>query len=336
MVVRMAEVLSQQQIDALLGKLQTGDADIKEIEKQSEAQKIKDYDFLSPKKFTKEQMRLLQSIFENFGRLLALSLSAQLRVSSQAEVLQVEEEEYREFSNALSDSVLVSLMGLHSNTYRVEDKQIMIEMSRPISFCILDKLLGGDGSGYQVNRDYTEIELSLLKYEFEQFTGLLKDAWSNYFDLSFSVDSLETNPQMIQSFQQDESAAIVVLELTLNDLKGNLNICLPAISLEEIFKSYDAKFIKLNKHGDPEMEKRQREYIMDELRDTPLKVSAILGQTDVPIRDLLALQPGDIIPLDTKAEPGTVTVNVEKIHWFKGTMGVKKKNYAVKIDKVLQ
>lgn len=336
MVVRMAEVLSQQQIDELLGSLQSGNADINDIEKQSEEQKIKEYDFLSPKKFTKEQMRLLQNVFDSFSRLLSLYLSGQLRMACQVEILQIEEEEYREFSNALNDSVLISLMGLHSKTYNVEDKQILLEMSRPISFCILDKLLGGDGSGYAVDRDYTEIELSLLDYLFKQFAGLMKDAWTNYFDISFSMDSIETNPQMIQFVQPDESAAIVVLDITLNDLHGNLNICLPAISLEEIFKSFDAKFIKANKKINPDVEKENRENILEQLGDTQLTVSAMLGGAQVPLQDLIVLKPGDIIPLDTKVQPGSATVKVEKLEWFKGTIGTQDRRYAIRIDKVLQ
>lgn len=331
----MAEVLSQKQIDELLGNLQSGNTDISEIEEQTASQKIKDYDFLSPKKFTKEQIRLLQSIFEGYARMLSLYLSSQLRVSCQAEVLQVEEEEYREFGNALSDSVLVSILGLHSETYHVEDKQILLEMSRPISFSILDKLLGGNGSGYLINRDYTEIELSLLNYLFKQFASLLKDAWSNYFDLSFSMDSIETNPQMIQSIQPDESVAIVVLNITLNDLQGNLNVCLPAGSLEELFKSYDAKFIKTNKHDDPEEEQKRRDEILQQLEGTPLTVSGILGSAEVPVGELLELRPGDIIPLESKVGPESVTVNVEKLEWFKGSLGTLRKNYAVKIDKTL-
>jgi flagellar motor switch protein FliM len=330
----MAEVLSQKQIDELLGSLQSGNADIMEIE-ETAAQKIKEYDFLSPKKFSREQIRLLQSIAENFARLLSLSLSGQLRTACQVESLQVEEEEYREFSNALSDSVLVSVLGLHSQTYNVEDKQILLEMSRPISFSIIDKLLGGDGSGYRINRDYTEIELSLLTYLFKQFTSLMKDAWSGYFDLSFSMDEIETNPQMMQSVQQDESVAIIVLRVTLNDLQGNLNICLPASSLEEIFKSYDAKFVKANKKDDAETEKKRRDNILLQLRDTPLTVTAVLGNAEVTLSDLLNLRPGDIIPLDTHVAPGAITVNVEKLPWFQATMGRLGKKYAVKIEKAL-
>lgn len=336
MVVFMAEVLSQQQIDELLGNLQSGNTDIKEIEEQTTAQKIKEYDFLSPKKFTREQIRFLQNIFESFARLLSLYLSGQLRISCQAEVLQVEEEEYKEFGNALNDSVLVSVMGLHSSEYNIEDKQILLEMSRPISFSILDKLLGGNGSGYLINRDYTEIELSLLEYLFKQVTGLLKDSWNNYFDVGFSMDSIETNAQMIQFIQPDESVAIVVVEIMLNDLKGNLNICLPASSLEEIFKGFDSKYVKVNKRDDPKVEKRRKDNILLQLKDTPLTVAAVLGETEVTLKELLELRSGDIIPLDTHVSDGSITVNVEKLHWFTGTIGTKKKNYAVRIDKVLQ
>ncbi|QAT50681.1 flagellar motor switch protein FliM [Caproiciproducens sp. NJN-50] len=331
----MAEVLSQQQIDDLLGSLQSGSMDFQEIEEQSSGPKVKDYDFLSPKKFTREQIRLLQNIFESFSRLFSLHLSGVLRMNCQAEVLQVEEEEYKEFGNALSDSVLIGVMGLHSAEYGIEDKQILVEMTRPISFCILDRMLGGSGTGYQVDRDYTEIELSLLNYLFQQIAPILKDAWGNYVDVEHTLDGIETNSQLIQFIQPDESAAIVVIEVTLNDLKGNINICLPASSLEEIFKIFDSKYVKINRKLDPAVEKQRREQILESLKDTPLTVSALLGKTEITLRDLLELQRGDVIPLESPVADDSVVLQVEKLRWFTGRIGVKKKNYAVKIGKVL-
>ncbi|XOQ43504.1 MAG: Flagellar motor switch protein FliM [Clostridium sp.] len=331
----MAEVLSQQQIDDLLGSLQSGSMDFQEIEEQTSGQKVRDYDFLSPKKFTREQIRLLENIFESFSRLFSLHMSGMLRMNCQAEVLQIEEEEYKEFANALTDSVLIGVIGLHNQDYNIEDKQILVEMSRPISFSILDRMLGGDGSGYNVDRDYTEIEISILNYLFQQISPLLQDAWGNYVDVEHTMDGIETNAQLIQFIQPDESAAIVVIEVTLNDLKGNLNICLPASSLEEIFKIFDSKYVKVNRKVDPEQEKRRKEQIMESLKDTPLTISAVLGKSEVTLKDLLELQQGDIIPLDTPAGSDSIVLEVEKLKWFTGQIGVKKKNYAVKIGKVL-
>lgn len=331
----MAEVLSQQQIDELLGSLQSGDMDFQEIEEQTSGPKIKDYDFLSPKKFTREQIRILQNVFESFSRLFSLHMSGLLRMNCQAEVLQVEEEEYKEFGNALSDSVLIGIMGMHNAEHGIEDKQILMEISRPVSFSILDRMLGGGGSGFKVDRDYTEIELSLLNYLYQQIVPIMRDAWANYIDMDHTMDGIETNSQMIQFIQPDESAAIVVIEVTLNDLKGNLNICLPASSLEEIFKIFDSKYVKMNRKLDPEQEKRHREYIMESLKDTPLTVSAVLGNTEITLKDLIELQCGDVIPLDSSTDGDSVVLQVEKLKWFTGQIGVKKKQYAVKIGKVL-
>ena len=331
----MAEVLSQQQIDELLGNLQSGNTDITEIEENFSAKKVKDYDFMSPKKFTREQLHLLQNIFENFARLFSLHLSSMLRMPCQAEILQVEEEEYKEFGNALTDSVLVSVMSMNSLSNKIEDKKMLVEVSRPISFSILDRLLGGDGSGYNIDRDYTEIEISILDYFFKQIANILNEAWNNYIDLTHNMDSIETNSQLIQFVQQDESVAIIVVEITLNELKGNMNICLPAASLEKIFKVFDSKYIRADKKTDPEETEKNRQHILEALKDTPLTVSAKLGSTEVTLKDLLDLSYGDVIPLNSSVGGDSIILSVEKLNWFSGKIGIKKKNYAVKIGKVL-
>ena len=333
----MAEVLSQQQIDELLGNIQSGSVDFQEIEEQTSSKKIKEYDFLSPNKFTREQLRFLQNIFENFSRLISLHLSSLLRLNCEAEVIQVEEEEYREFMNAQGDSTLIGVMGMHSPEHGIEDKQILMELSRQISFSILDRMLGGDGGGYAIDRDYTEIELSLLEHLFRQVATILKNAWNNYIDMDYSMDGLETNSQLVQFIQPDESVAIVVIEVALGDvLKGNMNVCLPATSLEAVFKVFDSKYIKFNRKVDPEQEKERREHIMDSIKDTSLTVSALLGKAQINLRDLLQLQAGDIIPLDTLVEDDSIVLQVDRLKWFAGKIGVQKKNYAVKIGKVLQ
>lgn len=331
----MAEILSQAQIDELLGSLQSGDMDLEEVEEQGSNKKIKEYDFTSPKKFTREQLRLLSNIFDSFARLFSLHLSSMLRVSCQMEVLQVEEEDYREFNNALSDSVLVGIINMSSRQYRIEDKQMLLEMARPISFSIVDRLLGGDGSGYALDRDYTEIELTLLDYLYKQVATILKNSWNNYMEIDHELDMLETNSRMIQIIQPDEACAIVVLEITLEGLKGNVNICLPSTALDSVFKVFDSKYVKLPKKGDKEQEQLRRDSILDAISDSSLSVSAELGKVDVSLQDLLNLQPGDIIPLRNAAN-GSVLLKVEGLPWFTATIGNKKKKYAVKIDKVLE
>ena len=332
----MAEILSQQQIDELLGSLQSGDVDFKDVETQSNGPKVKEYDFMSPKKFSREQLKLLDNIFDNFSRMLSLQLASMLRISCQMEILQVEEEDYKEFNNALNDSVLVAMIGMHNQEHRIDDKQILLELSRPISFSIIDRMLGGNGSGYNIDRDYTDIELALMEYLFKQMLGLLKNSWSNYIEIDHTLDMIETNSRLMQSIQPDESVAIVVIEITLEDnLKGNMNICLPAASLEEIFKVFNSKYIRNPRKDDPEVEQERKEIIMKGLKASPLYVSAVLGKTQITLKDFLGLQIGDVITLNTPLEENRITVCVEDLPWFTGMIGTKKKKYAVKIDQIL-
>ena len=332
----MAEILSQQQIDELLGSLQSGDVDFKDVETQSNGPKVKEYDFMSPKKFSREQLKLLDNIFDNFSRMLSLQLASMLRISCQMAILQVEEEDYKEFNNALNDSVLVAMIGMHNQEHRIDDKQILLELSRPISFSIIDRMLGGNGSGYNIDRDYTDIELALMEYLFKQMLGLLKNSWSNYIEIDHTLDMIETNSRLMQSIQPDESVAIVVIEITLEDnLKGNMNICLPAASLEEIFKVFNSKYIRIPRKDDPEVEQERKGIIMKGLKASPLYVSAVLGKTQITLKDFLGLQIGDVITLNTPLEENRITVCVEDLPWFTGMIGTKKKKYAVKIDQIL-
>lgn len=328
--------MSQQQIDELLGSLQSGNVDFKDVETQSSGPKVKEYDFMSPKKFSREQLKLLDNIFDNFARMLSLQLASMLRISCQMEVLQVEEEDYKEFNNALNDSVLVAMIGMHNADHRIDGKQILLEMARPISFSVIDRMLGGNGTGYNMERDYTDIELALVEYLFKQMLSLLKNSWSNYIEIEHTLDMIETNSRLIQSIQPDESVAIVVIEMTLDDnLKGNMNICLPAASLEEIFKVFNSKYVRIPRKDDPEVEQERKEIIMKGLKASPLYVSAVLGKTQITLKDFLGLQVGDVITLNTPLEENRITVCVEDLPWFTGVVGTKKKKYAVKIDQIL-
>lgn len=332
----MAEVMSQKQIDELLGNLQSGHVDFNEIEEQSTAVKVKEYDFMSPKKFTREQLKLLENVFDSFSRIFSLQLAGMLRSSCEMEILQVEEEEYREFNNALGDSVLVGIIGMHNEENKIDDKQILIELSRPISFSVMDRLLGGTGQGYDVSRDYTEIELSLLEYVFKQIPPLLNNAWNNYIEMNHTLDMIETNSRLIQSIQSNEAVAIVAIQITLEHLKGNMNVCLPESALKEIFRVFNSKYIRLPQRDDPEVEHQRKDAILRSLKGSPLKLSAILGRTEISLRDVLTLRAGDIIPLNTPVDNNTIILEVEDSPWFTGVIGTKKKKYAVKINKTLQ
>lgn len=107
----MGEVLSQSEIDNLLKALSSGELDVDEM-KNTEEKQVKNYDFARPSKFSKEHLRTLEIIFEHFGRLLSTNLPAYLRKTVNVEVVNSEVVIYSEFSNALSNPVLLGVVGM--------------------------------------------------------------------------------------------------------------------------------------------------------------------------------------------------------------------------------
>ena len=152
----MADILSQSQIDALLNSFsEEGAKALDEIEEQSSEKKVKTYDFKMPKKFTKEQLKTIDGIFENYSRVLSSYLTGLLRVYCKVEVIQTEEQLYYEFNNALPDYVMMSMVNMGIMDDDVLETSCIIQLSNPISFTMMDRLMGGAGSYTDQSRDFT-------------------------------------------------------------------------------------------------------------------------------------------------------------------------------------
>lgn len=331
----MAEVLSQQQIDEMLNQLMTGNVDIENMEKE-QSKKIKEYDFRSPKRFTREQLKLLNSIYDNFSWMFCLQLSSMLRVNCEMEIVAVEEQQYYEYNNALNDAVLVGIFSMLKGPHG-EDKPLLVEISREISFSMIDRLLGGSGDGYNIQRDYTDIEISILEYLFKQMASIMKNAWQNYVEVVSELSSIETNARLLQTVSPDETVAIIIFNITLNnDLAGKMSICIPAETLEAVYKQFRLKHTRQLNKNISISDDSKREHIMGVLETSELTINAYLGKTEISLKDLLNLQTGDIIPLNTSIKEDPVSLEVESVPWYKGKLGTSKKNYAVKVSKVLK
>ena len=188
----MADVLSQNEIDALLKQLSSGELDVDEINDEP-AVKIKDYDFTRPAKFSKEHLRTLEIIFENFGRLVSSNLPAYLRKNVQVDVMNSEAVTYSEFSNALSNPVLLGIVD-----FAPLKGDIIIELASNLGFTIIDRMLGGLGDPLEKPRDFSEIELSVLERIFTVLVDLLREPWKNVIEIHPRLERIETNSQFAQ------------------------------------------------------------------------------------------------------------------------------------------
>jgi flagellar motor switch protein FliM len=323
----MAEVLSQNQIDQLLNSFQSGDLNVNEIE--SSEKKVRPYDFKIPKKFNKEQLKTLSIIYESYGRILSSYLSGTLRSYCQIEVLTIEEQRYFEYSNALPESILMGVMEMKPLAGTA-----MITMSQSIAFAIIDRLLGGQGEIYEVDRDYTDIELSLIEKVIRQMGILLKDAWSNVYELDPEFIRLESNSRQSQLVSPNETVVIIMLNVKIREVEGNISFCMPYIILEPVLEHLNTRYWFTERQAPEENLIQNRSNLMGAMKKLSLELHAVLGTSRLSLREIMELQPGDVIQLD-QAIGDMAKVKSNQSDWFMGTLGKYKNHRAIRVEKVL-
>lgn len=323
----MGEVLSQSEIDNLLAALSSGELDAEDVDKGDEKQ-VKNYDFSRPTKFSKEHLRTLEIIFEHYGRLVSTNLPAYLRNNVQVAVVSSETVTFSEFTNALSNPVVLGIVN-----FNPLNGTIIIEMATNLAYAILDRMLGGMGVPLEKNREFSEIELSIIQKVMVMLTQLLREPWRNVVDISPVLNRLETNSQFAQVIAPSDMIAIVTLSLKIGDVEGMVNICLPFFTLEDVMDKLNTKFwfsSMQEKHDE-----NYEEYIESMIRRVDVPIKAVLGRSTLSVGDFMNLQVGDCIRLDSKVE-NDMNIYVGNIKKFTALPGANKDVYAVRITSVIR
>ena len=326
----MAEILSQSQIDALLNSLQGNSEPIEEIEKKESETKYRKYDFYSPKKFTKDKLKILKSIFDNYSRIAGSQINSLFLTSSELSVVTVEEQRYYEFGNALSDNDVLTLVNV-TLPDSSKNPPLLINASMTLMLSLIDRMLGGVGDDTAVDTSYTytEIEMALYRRVIQYIIGALKDSWSSYINLNFELSRLEENPSMFQEIGVDETIVIVVLDVDMKECSGRLNVCIPGNLLMNIFDIMDKR--KHSAMGDEANSQDNKQEIMNSIKASDLLVRAQVGESMITLDDVYNLHVGDVINLGTPKD-SDVQLYVEGQPWFRGQLGVHKRNVAVRIE----
>lgn len=324
----MNEVLSQNEIDSLLQALNDGELDVEEMKDAPEKQ-IKNYDFARPAKFSKEHLRTLEIIFEHYGRLLSTNLPVYLRKSVQVEVVNSEAVTYSEFSNALSNPVLLGVVDMEPL-----NGNIILEMASNLGYAIVDRMLGGSGLPLEKTRDFSEIELLIIERILTICVELLCEPWKNVLEINPRLERIETNSQFAQIISPNEMIAIVTINIKIGDVEGLMNICLPFITLEPVMDKLNTKFwfSNMKKNDDDE---EYAEVIESLISRAPVPIKACLGKSTISVKDFYSLQVGDIIRLDSKVDK-ELDIYVGNIRKFTALPGAYDKQYAVRITSVIR
>ncbi len=323
----MGEVLSQNEIDSLLNALSNGELDVDEMKDTGEKQ-VKNYDFARPAKFSKEHLRTMEIIFEHYGRLLSTNLPVYLRKNIQVEVMNSEAVTYSEFSNALSNPVILGIVN-----FAPMPGNIIVELASNLGYAMVDRMLGGAGVPLERTRDFSEIELLIIERIMNVCINLLREPWENVTDIHPRLERIETNSQFAQIISPSEMIAIITINLKIGDVEGLMNVCLPYMTLEDVMDKLNTKYwySSMQERG----EKEYTEAIETMISKAPVPVKAVLGNSSISVNDFINLQVGDIIRLDTKVEQ-ELDVYVGNIKKFTALPGASGEQYAVRVTSVIR
>lgn len=323
----MGDTLSQEEIDNLLKAFNDGDLNADDFSDTKEKQ-VKNYDFARPSKFSKDHLRTLEIIFENYGRLLSTNLPAYLRKNVQVEVVNAEANTYSEFANALSNPVILGVVN-----FAPLEGNIIIELSANLGFTIVDRMLGGGGATLERNRDFTEIELIILERVLEVCTNLLVDPWESVVSIEPRLERIETNSQFAQFISPGEMTAIITMSVKIGSVEGLMNICIPYSCVEPVIDKLNTKYwyssMKESDSG------AYQEVIEDIIDYAKIPVKAMLGRSTISVNDYINIQIGDIIKLDTKVND-ELEVYVGNIKKFTALPGATSDSYAVRVTSVIR
>lgn len=323
-------MLSQEEIDALVNQLAAPEAEAGGFE----GRKIKSFDFRFNKrldKFSTNQLQTLRTLHDNFTRLLNNSLSVYLRTRVEATIVSIEQISYGDFISSIG---IPSILSIYSMDPLPGSGIAQIDLN--LVFSIIDRLLGGPGWFPQKLRDLTDIERTLMQRFMARMLNSYRESWNYLLTLSLKIEALDSNPQFIpRIIPLDQIVAFISMELKIGDMTGVMNFCLPYLVLQSIGPQLSDFQWSPSVVAGRGMTDEDIAQLARNVERAPVDVSVELGKTVVSLRDLIALQPGDLVMFDKPVtEPLAVTVNEREK--FKVFPGVNRDKLAVRVAHVVE
>jgi flagellar motor switch protein FliM len=324
----MADVLSQSEIDALLSALNTGEMSADDFKKEEEERKVKVYDFKRALRFSKDQIRSLTRIHENFARILTTYFSAQLRTYVQINVASADQIPYEEFIRSVPKMTIL-------NVYELPplDGRILMEINPNIAYSMMDRVMGGKGVSVNKVENLTEIETTIMSQLFERAFENLSEAWSTVADVDPVFAEFEVNPQFLQMVSPNETVVVISLNTTIGETSGMINICIPHVVLEPILPKLSGSYWMETKKKDIKPE--ETENLEKRIKTANVPVVAELGNSEISIEDFLMLDIGDVIQLNARIED-PLTIKIGEIPKFTGQPGRSNNKLAIQILETLK
>ncbi|QKF92771.1 flagellar motor switch protein FliM [Campylobacter sp. CCUG 57310] len=324
----MADILSQEEIDALL-EVVDEDGDTSDIgsSSQEDQRQIIIYDFKRPNRVSKEQLRAIKGIHDKLARNLASQISSVMRSIVEIRLHSVDQMTYGEFLMSLPSPTSFNVFSI-----KPLDGNCVLEINPSIAFPMIDRLLGGNGEGFETSRELTDIEVNLLDAILRMMMQRLKDSWSMITDMYPNVEAKESSPNVVQIVSQNEIVIMVVMEIIVGNSSGMINICYPVIYLEPILSRLANRDIML---GETSAKKSRNKELKTLIGRAEVLYEAILGKANISVDEFLNLKEGDILRLDRSANDKAI-VTIDKKDVFLAEVGLHRFRKSIRIEELIR
>ena len=312
------QILTQEEIDALLSAMDKGEVDLAE-ENKKKAEAVS-YCLTTQNIILRDQFYALEEVYDKFVTLMNQMLSSTLQRSVQVEFISAEMETYQEFMRDFSNPTcfqIFSMQPLHGSALLVIEPGLF--------YSLIDCMFGGDGKPMNRVREFTMIEQRMINKLTREILQKLEAAWATVYHLRLSLTKTETKPEFVHLLAPEDSMVDIVFSIRGEEFSGNMRLGISYLTLEPIKDKLSAKYMQKK-----DTERTWASQVQKLLQDTPVMLIAELGKTTKTVRHLLDLRVDDIIKLD-KGPEDLITIRVDHVPKFVGYPGVIKGNRAVEI-----
>ncbi len=317
------QILSQEEIDALLTAMDSGEIDVEDEQVDAEVV-VKPYDLTSQSIMQRGQFDALEEVYDKFVNLFQSSLSNLLQRIINVKIISKETVKFGEFVKAFSNPtgfVIFSMEPLIGSS--------LLAFEPNLVFSLIDCMFGGDGKPLEKIREFTLIEERMFKRFTNDIVRDLEKAWDRVFSLNLQVKKIETKPEFVNLVNPSDQLIIVVFDISSDEFSGNIHLCMPYLMLEPIKDQLSSSYLR-EKDRASSFGKTIRKL----LKNTDVSIVAELGTSTRFVHEILKLEIDDVIKLNTGPQ-NAIQLRVEDVPKYRGMPGVIKGSRAVQITELI-
>lgn len=288
---------------------------------------VQTYNFWSPARFSKEQMRAVELVHEDLSERLTTSLPTFLRTNVRPRLVHMEQGRFSDFIKDFPQNTLFHLISLAPLP-----GHMVLTMSANVSYLILEQRLGGKIEGRFTERSLTEIDQSLLRGLVEHMLGDMKGAWSKVVSLEPSLEDSTINQHWVQMMMGNERVLLLTIEINIQGVAGTMSLFIPFNTLKPITNVLNPH-IWIAGRKEQQQDPLARQLAIQTMMKAVIPIRVVLGNADITLGDLLNLSVGDVIELD-KSIDSPIVVQVANKKQFYARVGRSRKRMGIQITGV--